>query len=77
MVILMDGGVRRGTDVLKAVALGANAVLIGRPIFYGLATGGADGVTRVLNILRHEFEMAMVLSGFDSVPKIDRSALWS
>jgi 4-hydroxymandelate oxidase len=48
--VLMDGGIRRGTDVLKALALGANAVLIGRPIFYGLATGGADGVTKVLNI---------------------------
>jgi 4-hydroxymandelate oxidase len=77
IVILMDGGVRRGTDVLKAMALGANAVLIGRPIFYGLATGGADGVTRVLNILRHEFEMAMALLGIDSVEKIDRSVLWS
>lgn len=75
--VLMDGGVRRGTDVLKALALGANAVLIGRPIFYGLATGGADGVTKVLNILRHEFEMAMALSGIDSIEKIDRKALWS
>jgi 4-hydroxymandelate oxidase len=77
IVVLMDGGVRRGTDVLKAMAYGANAVLIGRPVFYGLATGGADGVTSVINILRHEFEMAMALSGFDSVEKIDRSALWS
>lgn len=77
MVVLLDGGVRRGTDVLKAMALGANAVLIGRPVFYGLATGGADGVTKVLNILRHEFEMAMALSGIDSVEKIDRNALWT
>jgi 4-hydroxymandelate oxidase len=77
IVVLMDGGVRRGTDVLKAMALGANAVLIGRPVFYGLATGGADGVTKVLNILRHEFEMAMALSGIDSVEKIDRSVLWT
>ncbi len=74
--VLMDGGVRRGTDVLKALALGANAVLIGRPIFYGLATGGADGVTKVLNILRREFEMAMALSGVDTIAKIDRKALW-
>jgi 4-hydroxymandelate oxidase len=75
--VLMDGGVRRGTDVLKAMAMGANAVLIGRPVFYGLATGGADGVTKVLNILRHEFEMAMALMGIDSAEKIDRNALWS
>ncbi len=74
--VLMDGGVRRGTDVLKALALGANAVLIGRPIFYGLATGGADGVTKVLNILRHEFEMAMALCGVDRIEKVDRSVLW-
>ncbi|MEO5936237.1 MAG: alpha-hydroxy acid oxidase [Terriglobales bacterium] len=75
-LVLMDGGVRRGTDVLKALALGANAVLIGRPIFYGLATGGADGVTKMLNILRREFEMAMALCGIDSIEKIDRKALW-
>jgi 4-hydroxymandelate oxidase len=76
-LVLMDGGVRRGTDVFKALALGANAVLIGRPIFYGLSAGGAEGVTKVLNILRHEFAMAMALCGIDSVEKIDRNALWS
>ncbi|HUQ50057.1 MAG TPA: alpha-hydroxy acid oxidase [Terriglobales bacterium] len=76
MMVLMDGGVRRGTDVLKALALGANAVLVGRPIFYGLSTGGAAGVTKMLNILRTEFEMAMALSGVDSIEKIDRSVLW-
>lgn len=75
--VLMDGGVRRGTDVLKALALGANAVLIGRPIFHGLATGGAEGVTKVLNILRHEFEMAMALCGVESIGKIDRRVIWS
>ncbi|HUQ49312.1 MAG TPA: alpha-hydroxy acid oxidase [Terriglobales bacterium] len=74
--VLMDGGVRRGTDVLKALALGANAVLIGRPIFYGLATAGAGGVTKVLNILRREFEMAMALTGIDSIEKIDSKVLW-
>jgi 4-hydroxymandelate oxidase len=76
MLVLMDGGVRRGTDVLKALALGANAVLVGRPIFYGLATGGAEGVTKMLNILRKELEMAMALCGIDRVEKIDRSVLW-
>ena len=61
--VIMDGGIRRGTDVLKAVALGADAVMIGRPILHGLATAGATGVSHVLNILRTELEAAMVLSG--------------
>jgi len=73
---LMDGGVRRGTDVLKALALGASAVLIGRPYLYGLSAAGAEGVTRVINILRREFEMAMALTGRASVSDIDPSALW-
>jgi 4-hydroxymandelate oxidase len=74
--ILMDGGIRRGTDVLKAIALGANAVLIGRPYLYGLAVAGAEGVARVVNILRAEFEMAMALTGKTSIASIDRSVLW-
>jgi 4-hydroxymandelate oxidase len=74
--ILMDGGIRRGTDVLKAIALGANAVLVGRPYLYGLAVAGADGVARVLSILRAEFEMAMALTGKTSVESIDSSVLW-
>jgi 4-hydroxymandelate oxidase len=76
MLVLMDGGVRRGTDVLKALALGANAVLIGRPVFYGLAVAGAAGVTRTLNILRSELEMAMALTGVSKLSQIDRSVLW-
>jgi 4-hydroxymandelate oxidase len=76
MLVLMDGGVRRGTDVLKALALGANAVLIGRPVFYGLAVAGAAGVTRTLNILRSELEMAMALTGVAKLSQIDRSVLW-
>ncbi len=75
--VLMDGGVRRGTDVLKALALGANAVLIGRPYLYGLGAAGAEGVTRVVNILRREFEMAMALTGRTSITGIDHSVLWS
>lgn len=75
-LVLMDGGIRRGTDVLKALARGANGVLIGRPIFHGLATGGAEGVTKVLNILRREFEMAMALTGLKQVSEIDRKVLW-
>lgn len=75
--VLVDGGIRRGTDVLKAVALGADAVLIGRPYCYGLAVGGAVGVQRVIDILRTELQMAMQLMGRRSLKEIDRSALWS
>jgi 4-hydroxymandelate oxidase len=74
--VLMDGGIRRGTDVLKAIALGASAVLIGRPYLFGLSVAGAEGVARVINILRREFEMAMALTGRVSVSDIDQSALW-
>jgi len=74
--ILMDGGVRRGTDVLKALALGASAVLIGRPYLFGLAAAGADGVASVVRILRREFEMAMALTGRRSLKEIDGSVLW-
>ena len=74
--VLVDGGIRRGTDVLKALATGASAVLIGRPYLYGLAVGGADGVAHVVNILRREFEAAMALSGRTSIAAIDRSVLW-
>jgi 4-hydroxymandelate oxidase len=73
--VLMDGGVRRGTDVLKALARGASAVLIGRPFLYGLGVAGADGVDRVVTILRQEFEMAMALAGRASLASIDRSVL--
>ena len=75
--ILMDGGIRRGTDVLKALALGAQAVLIGRPYCYGLGVAGAEGVSRVVNILRSELEAVMALTGRPSIESIDRSVLWS
>jgi 4-hydroxymandelate oxidase len=75
--VLVDGGVRRGTDVLKALALGAQAVLIGRPYVYGLAAGGAAGVTRVVDILRRELEMALALSGRPTIAAVDRSVLWT
>ncbi len=74
--VLMDGGIRRGTDVLKAMSLGASAVLVGKPICYGLACGGADGVTKVLDILRREFEYAMALSGRPSIASLDPSVIW-
>jgi 4-hydroxymandelate oxidase len=71
--ILVDGGVRRGTDVLKALALGARAVLIGRPYLWGLAVGGAAGVRRVIELLREEIDSAMAQSGQADVKKIGRS----
>jgi len=76
ITILLDGGVRRGTDVLKAIALGARAVLIGRPYLWGLAVEGAAGVQRVVEILRGELEAAMALSGVPRLEQINRQALW-
>lgn len=70
--ILLDGGIRRGTDILKAVALGAKAVLIGRPVIWGLTADGENGVKSVLGIFRKEFHLAMALCGCDSVDKIKR-----
>jgi 4-hydroxymandelate oxidase len=61
--VLVDGGIRRGTDVLKAMALGATAVLVGRPVLHGLANAGAHGVAHVLRLLRDELEIAMALTG--------------
>ncbi|GAC1379972.1 MAG: alpha-hydroxy acid oxidase [Ktedonobacteraceae bacterium] len=71
--VYIDGGIRRGTDVIKALALGARAVLVGRPILWGLTVNGAEGVSRVLEILRAELELAMVLSGRPTLESIDRS----
>lgn len=73
--VLVDGGIRRGTDVVKALALGASAVMIGRPYAYGLATGGADGVARVVRILRAELEMALALVGRPRIADLDRSVV--
>lgn len=74
--ILIDGGIRRGTDIVKAIASGANAVLVGRPYVYGLACDGADGVARVIAILREEFETAMALLGCASLAELDRRVFW-
>jgi 4-hydroxymandelate oxidase len=70
--VLVDGGVRRGTDVVKALALGARAVLIGRPILWGLAVDGEDGAYRVLELLKAEFDLAMALCGARTVGEIER-----
>jgi isopentenyl diphosphate isomerase/L-lactate dehydrogenase-like FMN-dependent dehydrogenase len=71
--VYLDGGVRRGTDVLKALALGARAVLIGRPVLWGLAVDGEAGVHHVLELLRAELELAMALAGMASIAEIDRT----
>jgi len=73
LTILADGGVRRGTDVLKLLALGAQAVLIGRPVQWGLAVDGQAGVTAVLDLLRTEFDIAMALAGCRNVAAITRA----
>ena len=70
--VLMDGGIRRGTDVLKALAFGAKAVLVGRPILWGLAADGEAGAAHVLRLLRDEFDLAMALAGAPSVAEITR-----
>lgn len=74
--VLVDGGVRRGTDVVKALARGACAVLLGRPVLYGLGVAGEAGVARVVELLRRELEMAMALCGTPSLSEIDGDALW-
>lgn len=73
--VYVDGGVRRGTDVVKALALGARAVLLGRPVVYGLALGGADGARAVLEHLRVELERAMALVGRPKIGEIDGGAV--
>lgn len=74
--VLVDGGVRRGTDVIKALALGASAVLIGRPYVWGLTHNGSAGAAAVLALLRNELDIAMALLGVDDVKKLDRRVIW-
>ncbi len=71
--VLMDGGVRRGGDILKAICLGARAVLVGRAYAYGLAAAGESGVARALEILRADLERTLKLLGCASVSALDRS----
>jgi isopentenyl diphosphate isomerase/L-lactate dehydrogenase-like FMN-dependent dehydrogenase len=73
--VLMDGGVRRGTDVVKALALGARAVLVGRAALWGLAASGEQGVAHVLELLRAEVELALALLGRTSPGEIDRATI--
>jgi 4-hydroxymandelate oxidase len=74
--VLLDGGIRRGTDVVKALALGARAVLVGRPYLWGLAAAGAEGVASVMKLLRTELLAAMALCGCPTLEAIDRRVLW-
>jgi len=74
--VFIDGGIRRGTDVLKALALGARAVAVGRPIIWGLAVNGEQGAREVLAILRREFELAMRLCGCTSIGEITRDIIF-
>ena len=71
--MLLDGGVRRGTDALKALALGARAVLIGRAMLWGLAARGEEGVTDVLRLLRDEVELGLALLGCCSTADVSRA----
>jgi len=73
--ILLDGGIRRGADVVKALALGAKAVFIGRPLFWGLAVDGERGVKRVLEMLREEMEITMAKCGRPTIASIDSTVL--
>lgn len=73
--IFLDGGIRRGTDVIKAIALGAQGVAVGRPILWGLTYNGQQGVERVLDILRFEIDLAMGLCGASTLAEIDRSLI--
>lgn len=68
----MDGGVRTGADIFKCLALGAKMVFVGRPVLWGLACDGSDGVRKVLNILKDELELAMRLTGCPSLIDITR-----
>jgi 4-hydroxymandelate oxidase len=70
--VFLDGGVRRGTDVMKAIALGARAVLVGRPVLWGLAAAGRAGVAAALGVLRRELDLAMALCGCPDVASITR-----
>lgn len=73
--VFLDGGIRRGTDVFKALALGAEAIFVGRPILYGLSYDGQNGVEQVLNILNDEFRLTMALAGTRDLKEINRDTV--
>ena len=73
--ILLDGGVRRGLDVFKAIALGATAVQVGRPVLWGLAADGQSGVEHALDLLREELDLTMALAGCASLKAVTRDLI--
>jgi len=75
--VYLDGGVRRGTDVMKALALGARAVMVGRPILWGLAVAGEAGAHDVLQMLVRELEIAMAIAGRPTLASLDASLIRS
>jgi L-lactate dehydrogenase (cytochrome) len=75
MTVLFDSGIRGGADMVKALALGAQAVLVGRPYVYGLALGGEGGVRHVLRALRNDFELTMRLAGIASLGEVGPDCL--
>ncbi len=74
--VIVDGGIRRGTDILKALALGANAIAIGRPVLWGLSSNGEEGVLEVLKMLKHELDTTMALCGCTTVKEIDKNLIY-
>ena len=75
MTVMVDGGFKRGVDVLKAIAMGADAVMLGRATFYGLAAGGRPGVARALTIIRQEIDRSLALMGATRLDQLDRTFL--
>jgi len=75
--VLLDGGIRRGTDIVKALALGARAVMLGRPVLHALAVGGVQGVAHMLTLLQTELEMAMALCGCATVDDVNHHLIWN
>jgi isopentenyl diphosphate isomerase/L-lactate dehydrogenase-like FMN-dependent dehydrogenase len=73
--LLMDGGIRRGADMLKALALGASAVLLGRPYAYGLAVAGEEGVTAVVQNLQADIDLELALSGHRSIHELEAASV--
>ncbi|MDB5755095.1 MAG: lldD, partial [Massilia sp.] len=71
----MDGGIRSGQDVIRALALGAKGVYIGRPFLYGLGAGGEAGVTKCLDIIRNELDLTMAFCGLRDVRQVDKNIL--
>ena len=76
-LLLVDGGITRGSDIVKALSLGANAIMIGRPYIWGLSCFGAAGVQRVIEILQSELETTMILCGMSSIGEIDSDLTWT